>query len=377
MLAKSIHATSFKEFKYKLEGLFSDDFKPTLAIVFNAISYDIKQISQLFTIHNIDLVGCTTAGEIENVNIYDNGIVALVLDVNKDYYQIGLSDSKMTTTTLSGKYIAQFALDSFSNPAMIILSGGVGVNADCILEGINETLDGREIPTFGGLAGDDFNLDATYVYSNTTILNNGLLSLVFDNEKIEVSGLATSGWEAIGDYHTISEAEGNIVYSINDEPALDVFIKYFGYYDNADVKGKPISTISAQYPLQVLRADGSSVLRTPLSSKDKSLILAGGVKEGDKFRFSISPGFEVIDQTIEEFEDFHLSSKDADALILFSCKGRHAALGPLIEDEVEGIYKQWNKPMIGFFSYGEIGKTKDAKCDFHNETCALVVLKEK
>ena len=34
-------------------------------------------------------------------------------------------------------------------------------------------------------------------------------------------------------------------------------------------------------------------------------------------------------------------------------------------------------PMIGFFSYGEIGNVKGGACDFHNETCSLVLLKER
>jgi hypothetical protein len=108
-----------------------------------------------------------------------------------------------------------------------------------------------------------------------------------------------------------------------------------------------------------------------------TLVLAGGVRNGDKFRFSIAPGFEVIDQTVEEFGEWKRSAPNADALILFSCKGRHAALGPLIEDEVKGIYDFWKKPMIGFFTYGEIGPSKNGRCEFHNETCSLVVIHER
>ena len=92
---------------------------------------------------------------------------------------------------------------------------------------------------------------------------------------------------------------------------------------------------------------------------------------------SISPGVEVIDQTIAELTDFLHDTTDADALILFSCKGRHAALGPFLADEIEGIYNHWQKPMIGFLSYGEIGNVRNGVCEFHNETCSLLAIKEK
>lgn len=110
---------------------------------------------------------------------------------------------------------------------------------------------------------------------------------------------------------------------------------------------------------------------------ERTLILAGGVKEGDQFRFSISPGFEVIDQTLAEFGKFNQKTDQADAMLLISCKGRHAAFGPMLEDEVKGISDFWKAPMIGFMSYGEIGPNENGTCEFHNETCSLVTFKEK
>jgi hypothetical protein len=113
------------------------------------------------------------------------------------------------------------------------------------------------------------------------------------------------------------------------------------------------------------------------SEEEKTLILAGGVKQGDKFRFSISPGFEVIDQTIQEFGHLQYEEPKTDLIVLFSCKGRHAAIGPLIEDEIVGINNYWDAPLIGFFSYGEFGNVKNGKSDFHNETCSLVLIREQ
>jgi hypothetical protein len=48
-----------------------------------------------------------------------------------------------------------------------------------------------------------------------------------------------------------------------------------------------------------------------------------------------------------------------------------------MEDEAGKIRDIWNKPLIGFFTYGEIGTAKDSVCDFHNATCSMVLLEEK
>jgi hypothetical protein len=262
---------------------------------------------------------------------------------------------------------------------MVIVSGGIKVDGEKIVLGIKDGV-GREIPLFGGLAADDYKMNRTVAFSNGFLSDGGLCALIIDTDKIEMQGLATSGWQPFGLVKTITGSVGNVLYSINDEPALDVFLRQFGFNeDSTKTERDQLLNTQTNYPLQIIQEDGSSILRTPLviDESNKSLILAGGVVEGAKFRFSTSPGFEVIEQTIQEFGQLKKNKPEIDAAILFSCKARHGAFGPLLEEEIEGIYGYWKKPMVGFLCYGEIGNTKNGTCEFHNETCSMVLLKEK
>ena len=106
-------------------------------------------------------------------------------------------------------------------------------------------------------------------------------------------------------------------------------------------------------------------------------MVAGNVKEGDRFRFSLPPDFDVIDTVIESSRRVKEEAMpDADALIIFSCVGRLGSLGPLISAEVEGLAQTWSKPMVGFFSLGEFGKLQNKPCEFHGTTVSWVALKE-
>ncbi len=49
----------------------------------------------------------------------------------------------------------------------------------------------------------------------------------------------------------------------------------------------------------------------------------------------------------------------------------------MINKEVEEIDKVWASPMIGFFTYGEIGKAGAGKNELHNNACMIVPLKKK
>ena len=68
---------------------------------------------------------------------------------------------------------------------------------------------------------------------------------------------------------------------------------------------------------------------------------------------------------------------NADALLIFSCAGRLSTLGPMAEQENEGLQQVWNVPMAGFYTYGEFGKGINGKHEFHSTTNSWVALKEK
>ncbi|NTV99594.1 MAG: hypothetical protein HGA70_10590, partial [Chlorobiaceae bacterium] len=70
-----------------------------------------------------------------------------------------------------------------------------------------------------------------------------------------------------------------------------------------------------------------------------------------------------------------------EAIVMFSCVGRKLVLGRRVQEEV-GVVREClgiDVPVIGFFTYGEIGpvdKTKKERLSakFHNETVVLWVL---
>jgi hypothetical protein len=381
MRAESILAFDVHSFESQLLTLLREGFRPTFGIVFCSPTQDFQSIMSLFKQYQLDLAGCTSAGEIVNEALHEASIVCTLMDMDRAYYRLNMvtpTTSDDDENTVARKARA-FADDSFENVAMLVLSSGINNDGEKIISGLKSGRNNK-IPIFGGMAGDDLIMKDSFIFTADSHSLNGLLVVALDTDKIEIKGLATSGWQAIGAPNTITKAQGNLIETINHQPALDFFLKFFGSFDSAsNSRGQNISTMSAQYPFQLQRSTETSVLRVPLtvSEEDRTIRLTGSVSSGDKFRFSISPGTEVAEQTVLEFEGFKDVINSPDALLLFSCKGRHAALGPFLEDEVMGIYEHWNKPMIGFLSYGEFGNLKNGVCEFHNETCCLVTLRVK
>lgn len=378
MKAKTIQGISLEEVRSKLTDACADGFLPSMAIVFCSVQQNIPKVSGLFDSLNIAVFGSSSSGEIEQDDIYDSSIVAMLMDMDTEYFDIRIEKTNdKPIKEVTEQVIAQ-AYNKFSNPGILVAASGLDTDGEEIVESMKNSASGS-IPIFGGLAGDDLQMEKTFVFSNNKVCDKGLVSLILDTDKIQINGTATSGWETIGVETTITKSLGNVVFTIDNQPALDFFVKYYNLDVDTNNKSDVVQKIGVKYPLQLIRENGTRVLRAPLyaNQDNKSLVFAGRVPQNTKATFSVPPTFDVIEKTIKNVQKLKATSPVADAMIMFSCAARKNVLGPLMEDEVSGIREIWNVPQIGLFSYGEIGSAQDQIPDFHNETCCMVLLKEK
>lgn len=362
-------ANSLGQLEAGIRGALKQGKTPTLGIVFCSVVHQLNELGKLFAKYNIDLFGATSSGEIANEKVYEESITVMLLDIDREYYKLKIFDAQGITSYRTGQDVAELAKTVFERPAFMIVSAGLHADGEQIVKGIIDEM-GYQVPLFGGFAGDDLRMQGTFVFSTSQVIPNGVVALIVDRNAIELHGMAVSGWKAIGTPKTITKADGNVVYTIDDQPALEVYKKYIGVTGiSAD------HTLAAEYPLFLEREDGSSVLRAAmLVNEDKSMVYAGTVPEGARVRFSMPPGFEVVECAVEKFSTFNQQIPRADAVVLFSCKARHLVLGPMVEDEISAICKLWNVPLVGFFTYGEIGPNSAGRCDFHNDTLSLVLI---
>ena len=85
-----------------------------------------------------------------------------------------------------------------------------------------------------------------------------------------------------------------------------------------------------------------------------------------------------MEKVIKGVEDLKATEMpEADAVIIFSCAGRILALGPLMNNEIEGINDVWNVPLVGMFSNGELARATKGNLEMHNLTTCCVAIKER
>jgi len=384
MKAKSIKGKSTAEIKSAFDASMSDGFQPTLAIVFISIKQDRKAVCDLLHQQNIDIIGATSCGEFINGYQDEGSAVILLLDISRNSYTILFEEIADGTVNDAATRLAQAAMSKFRKPGFILQSTGFSADGE-YFDGENlirciENSIGPDMTVSGGMAGDDGTLTGTYIFTNDIETDRGIAALVLDQEKVTIHAMAISGWKPLGISKTITKSNANVVYTIDDQPAAEMYLRFLG---KESIKAQDdlalMESIGFEYPFLLDRPVGEPVLRTPMSIDldENALVCDLEMPQGATLRFSMPPDFDIVEKIIEAATRLKDTSEDADAVLIYSCAGRIQVLGPLVTAENDGLAHVWKAPMAGFFTYGEYGRTINGRPEFHSGTCSWIALKEK
>ncbi|MGK7370201.1 MAG: FIST signal transduction protein [Candidatus Halalkalibacterium sp. M3_1C_030] len=385
MKAKSIHGKSVADIRETLNQAIDGGFKPTLAIIFMSIKHDRDAICKLMDSKNIDVFGATSCGEFINGLQTEGEIVMLLLDLSKEHYKILFENIRGRNLGETASNLANAAKNQFSNPSFIICSTGMTVegeyfDGDTFIKSINEGIDPDQI-YFGGMAGDDWTFSGSYLFTNYGETDFGIAALVLDADTVSLNGMAITGWKRMGISRRVTKSKGNLLYTIDGKPAVEMYYKYLGQAEKlGDESFDVFKDLSIYYPFIVKRASGETVIRSTLRIDDAehALEMDTEMPEGTEFWFTVPPDFDISEEITDRASELKdENGTDADALLIFSCAGRPPVLGPLVSVENEGLAEVWNAPMAGFFTYGEYGRAPGGKQEYHSGACCWVALKEK
>jgi hypothetical protein len=252
------------------------------------------------------------------------------------------------------------------------LSDGLSVNGSDFASGLN--LAG--IPVTGGLAGDGTRFASTWVMADGPATQNRIAVIGFYGA-IEVKSGCAAGWREFGAERLVSRSSGNIVYEIDQQPALEIYAKYLGNMA-ADLPSSGL-----RFPLSIRANEKEkAVIRTLLAVDPigQSLTFAGDVPQGHYCQLMKTDLDVLIDASGEAAT---VAKSDADGrqslCLVVSCVGRRLVLGQLTEEELDILQAILgpDAAISGFYSYGELAPFSNiAKCELHNQTMTVTTLSE-
>jgi hypothetical protein len=355
---------------------------PQLVLVFGARSLleDQKHFDEIRSFYpNSNIVECSTSGEIMQTHIYDNTIaVTAILFEQTEIHCVETDITKAEDSFETGAKLADMLPKKDLVHAMVF-SDGMHINGTTLVKGLSDKLP-PNVSITGGLAGDAGNFKKTALGLNHVAEEGKIILIGFSGKNLKVGYGSFGGWNTFGIERTITKSKDNVVYEIDNKPALELYKNYLGD------KAKELPGAGILFPFKIHRNHGSKaeMVRSlmKVNEKDQSVTFAGDMPEGSTGSLMKANVENLIDgaaqassMSIKPFE-----GKNPDLSILISCFGRKVVLKEQTEEEVEAAQSVIGKNTIitGFYSYGEICPidTTEKQCHFHNQTMTITNFRE-
>ncbi|MBF0334464.1 MAG: FIST C-terminal domain-containing protein [Alphaproteobacteria bacterium] len=357
------------------------EMRPDLVLVFGSATHFAASgfsegLRQSFPESSV--VGCSTAGEITRRGV-DNGscVVTAIRFAGTPIRVAEAGLSGIEGSFSAGEDLAR-RLEGPELAGVLVFGRGLGINGSALIDGMASVL-GADMAISGGLAGDDGAFQRTLILTPSGVFDDRVVAIGFFGGRLRLGHGSFGGWEPFGPTRRVTRAEGNILFELDGEPALNIYKRYLGEY------AKDLPASGLLFPFEMLDEGHARVglIRTILGIDEAagSLILAGAIDPSGYLRLMHASPDALVQGAEQAARTAAPGDRgDAPALaVLVSCVGRKLVMGDQVDEEIDAVVEHLGEAVTvaGFYSYGEICPTRGgADCRLHNQTMTVTLLAE-
>ena len=326
-----------------------------LVLFFCSSNYDLgvleKEIQRLFT--GMEVVGCTTAGEIGPAGFREHSLVGISFSKNAASAVTGRIDGLRSLTIAKGQAFIEHLLGqqedqrqdmSPDNSFAFLMVDGLSLKEETVAHVVQTGL--GSIPLIGGSAGDGMRFSSTCVYHNGRFHTDSAVLLLIKTPlpfKVFKTQHFIPGEERL--VATEVDTEKRIVMEINGRPAAIEYARATGF-DERHLS----PTCFAASPVVVLM-DGTNYVRSIQKvNADNSLTFYCAIDEGLVFR--VAHGENIEKNITQTLEDLQRTLGPLQLILVCDCILRKLeVLRDGKQERVEEIMRRHN--LAGFNTYGE------------------------
>lgn len=324
-----------------------------------------------------DIVFGSTAGEILDITVIENAVTVYAIEFEKSSFAV-----KTGNIHTHNKDVAALGL-ALSNKMpkenlkhLFIVSEGSFVTGSSLIRGLESNFD-ENVPMTGGLCGDDSRFEKTLASYKDDPKEGEIVLIGLYGDTLEISYASHGGWIGFGPERIITKSEGNVLYEIDDQPALELYKKYLGD------RVKRLAESTLLYPLNVI-APGKKdpVVRTILSldTENQAMVFGDEIPQGSRVQLMMASADGIAQGALMAARQAMQGRVNKPELAIpVSCIGRKIVLTQRMEEEAELIREVIGDQasISGFYSYGEIAPFHgNNSCEFHNQTMTLTLISE-
>ncbi len=353
------------------------DCIPQAGVLFSALDFDhtyvLTEIRKAFPL--IQIIGCTTDGELSSVYGFAEDSITLMVFVTDE----------VEITAGIGRNISQHGQEAGWNAATSAIGGmkrypdqkrfaikltdPLNAGISDVDNGIAEVL-GENFPLFGAASAAHSKRRTTFQFCNGEVATDSVVLLLFSGP-VSFSFGIQGGHAPICGKAVVTEVDKNVLYKINDEPALNYFRRHIG--DKYD--------LYMNYCLAVYEEgrEGFFVRSAPFYDLEKGTVtLNGVVSKGSMVQIGTSDKEVCISSCQASIKNalMNYPGRKPSAALYFSCAGRKMILGTEVIKEVNAIKELTSDiPFCGFYAFGEFSPMRSGSSSlFHGTTFVTLLI---
>jgi hypothetical protein len=259
---------------------------------------------------------------------------------------------------------------------VLLLTDGLGGDQMEVIRGAYEVV-GAEIPLVGGCAGDDLKMHATFQLFGDEVLSDAVVAAAISSDAPIGIGVQ-HGWRPVGAPMLVTGIEGTRVESLDDQPALDVYLRRLNAPAEAWEDPEAFTHFALTHPLGISRRSGAEVrFVAEADFETRSLVCIASLPPGGLAWIMEGDEDSVLEATNGACTEAiaGLDGHPPIGLVAFDCIARRGVLGDAgISREIDRIADFADgAPVSGFYTYGEIARTTGRQ-GFHNQTLVVLAL---
>lgn len=329
------------------------------------------------------VIGCSTAGEITSEAFSaDKSVVVLGIVSDQMKFWEGIGHHILWSPRKAGEDCAnliEYNSSGYATSALLfldILSG----SGDLTLEGAISRF-GQNFPIFGGAAADDLHFYETYQYLNEKVYSGSIVGVGLSGDYKAV-GVVKHGFLPIGIARKVTKSSGTILHELDGKPASSIYEEYFGIEHLSELHEGLLPSLAISFPLGVFLPESVDVvLRNPVFvDQHGAMLFTASIPEGSEIRLMISDlerGLETAELAAKEVM-MKLEGRKPKAVIIMNSIARKKMLGLHADEEIQIIQHIVGRdvPIVGLYTYAEIGGTTESNVPFHNGSLLIWALAE-
>jgi hypothetical protein len=328
---------------------------------------------------DVPLIGCSGLAQLADATPAERAVVVSVLGGDGFEIRIGTAPNVSAGQRAAGEQVAEMVEGLVSeHKLLLLLADGLTGEQHELVRGAYSVI-GATVGLAGGCAADDFLYQQTFQFigdaSGVRVLSDSVVAAAIGSDAPIGVGVA-HGWRRVGKPMMATRSAEGHVFTLDGEPALDVFAKRVGATRDVAIDTQEFIQFALRHPLGMSRRSGEDIRVIHAANlEDGSIHCLADVPQGALLWMMESDRAGLLSSVDDAYVEAVSALDGAPPMgfLAFDCGVRYLFLEPdgVREEVARFAERAPGVPFAGFYTMGEIARTRGAR-GMHHLTLVLV-----